>query len=76
MIFTNSSDYEQNITIYKDGDSTSVTTMLPVDGSYIITVYDVVDDVISDEPAIIRGELPPIISSELLLDFLMYSVII
>ena len=56
VIFT-SDNYQWNITIYKDGDSTSTTTTVPVDDSYIITVHDVVDGVISNEPAINYGHV-------------------
>ena len=56
MIFT-SDNYQWNITIYKDGDSTSTTTTVPVDDSYIVTVHDVVDGVISNEPAINYGHV-------------------
>ena len=63
VIFT-SDNYQWNITIYKDGDSTSTTTTVPVDDSYIVTVHDVVDGVISDEPAI-TDELPMIVEREL-----------
>ena len=46
VIFTNSSDYEQVVTLlYKVDDSTvsSITTTVP-DGTYDVTVYDVVGD--------------------------------
>ena len=56
MIFT-SDNYQWNITIYKDGDSTSTTTTVLVDDSYIVTVHDVVDGVVSDEPAITHSEV-------------------
>ena len=56
VIFT-SDNYQWNITIYKDGDSTSTTTTVPVDDSYIVTVHDVVDGVISNEPAITHSEV-------------------
>ena len=63
VIFT-SDNYQWNITIYKDGDSTSTTTTVPVDDNYIVTVYDVVDGVVSNEPAITE-ELPMIVEREL-----------
>ena len=43
VIFTSSSDYEQVVNVYKVDDSTvsSITTTVP-DGTYDVTVYDVV----------------------------------
>ena len=43
--FTSSSDYEQVVDVYKVDDSTvsSITTTVP-DGTYDVTVYDVVGD--------------------------------
>ena len=45
VIFTSSSDYEQVVNVYKVDDSTvsSITTIVP-DGTYNVTVYDVVGD--------------------------------
>ena len=46
VIFTSSSDYEQQVVnVYKVDDSTvsSITTTVP-DGTYDVTVYDVVGD--------------------------------
>ena len=45
VIFTSSSDYEQAVNVYKVDDSTvsSITTTVP-DGTYDVTVYDVVGD--------------------------------
>ena len=56
VIFT-SDNYQWNITIYKDGDSTSTTTTVPVNDSYIVIVHDVVDGAISNEPAINYGHV-------------------
>ena len=49
VIFT-SDNYQWNITIYKDGDRASTTTTVPVDTHY--KIYDILDDVVSDEPAL------------------------
>ena len=49
MIFT-SDNYQWNITIYKDADSASTTITVPVDTHY--KIYDILDDVVSDEPAL------------------------
>ena len=57
LVILTSDYYQWNITIYKDGGSTSTTTTVPVDGSYIVTVHDVVDGVISNEPAITHSEV-------------------
>ena len=45
VIFASSSDYEQVVNVYKVDDSTvsSITTIVP-DGTYDVTVYDVVGD--------------------------------
>ena len=51
MIFIGYNKDQQNITIYKDGDSASITTTVPTDG-IIYKVYDIVDGIVSDEPAL------------------------
>ena len=43
---------QQNITIYKDGDSASITMTVPKDGAGIYKVYDIVDGIVSHEPAL------------------------